>query len=82
MMPNIIRKLLGLNGKTTAIVEERTIEADSIKNEMLGDINRIKRKVDRLNQSTNSKLKAISNDIDSITYKIAVATGGKNRGLR
>ena len=82
MIWEMIEKLLGMNGKKRLEVRDKTEEADAISSAMTRDIIRVNRKVSRLNQATNSKLIEIQADLDSITYKIAVATGAKKRGLK
>jgi hypothetical protein len=74
---NIFKMFLGSDGGAAEEVEAKSHEAHDIKNQMTGDILRIKSKVDKLNKNTNTKLNQISADLESVTYKIAVATGGK-----
>lgn len=80
-MSNIIKLLLGVSGKNDEVIERKSQEAHDIKNDITKDILRTKKKVDKINLDTTKKLKEVSNDLNSITYKIAVATGGKKRGL-
>lgn len=82
MIYKIIHKILGRSERKNAIVQSKNEEADLISKEMLGNIKTVTEKVDRLNQDTSSKLEEISIELQSITHKIAIATGGKNRGLR
>jgi len=79
---NWFKKLMGSDGENAYIVEKKGQEADVIKHAMNKDIHRIKKKVDRLNRNTYNKLSEISSDLESVSYRIAVATGGKRRGLK
>lgn len=63
-------------------VEEKRTEAHDLKNKMTTDILRIQKKVDKINKDTNAKLQEVSIDLKTVTYNIAVATGGKKRGLQ
>lgn len=82
MIHTIIQKLLGRSDRKNAIVESKNQEADVVFEEMLREMQIVTRKVDRLNLVTSSKLVDISSDLQTITERIAIATGGKNRGLR
>lgn len=73
---------MGSDGKNDQKVEEKREEAHAIKNEITRDVLRIKQKVDRINKATYNKLSEISVDLETVTYNIAVATGGKKRGLK
>jgi hypothetical protein len=79
---NFFRKLLGNDCKKDDLVNLKREEAHVIKNEMTKDILHVQRKIDKVNKDTNNKLNEISVDLKNITYHIAVATGGKKRGLR
>jgi hypothetical protein len=82
-IPNIPwKKFLGRNLKNEKKIEAKIDEAHEIKNAMTVDVLRIKKKVDKINENTFNKLAEISNDLGSVTYSIAIATGGKNRGLK
>lgn len=79
-MTNFLRKLIA--GKSAKVVQQRSEEAHDIKNAMQEDVLRIKKKIDKINEDTYEKLKEVSVELDSVTYKIAVATGAKKRGLK
>lgn len=81
MIDQLLKKLFGMNGHKKAVVQQKTEEADFLSHQLSTEIRRVTRKVNRLNQQTNSKLDEIHADLESITYRIAVATGGKKRGL-
>lgn len=53
-------------------------EAHDIKNKMTKDTLRTKLKVDKINRRTSKTLQKLGNDV---TYRIAVAQGGRQRGL-
>lgn len=76
------RRLLGRSRKNEKILDEKAQEAHQIKNSMTKDVLRIQKKVDKINLHTNQKLNEVSEDLKSVTYRIAVATGGKKRGLK
>ena len=76
------KKLMGSDGVNEKKIEEKREEAHEIKNEMTKDILHIKRRIDRINTNTFNKLTEISADLESVTYNIAIASGGKKRGLK
>lgn len=81
-LQDIYKKLMGSDGQNAVLLEKRESQANAIKQSMEHDVAKVKKKVDLLNQSTYTSLTEISSDLDSITYRIAIATGGKKRGLR
>lgn len=78
----LFKKLLGSDGHNAQIVKRKTLEAEGIKQSIHDDMLRIKKKVDRVNKNTNTKLNEISADISTVTYRIAIVTGAKRRGLK
>lgn len=76
------KKLMGSDGKNAQKLEQKTVEADIIKMGMNKDVTRIKQKVDRLNINTYNKLSEISKELESVSYRIAIVTGAKRRGLK
>lgn len=81
-MTSFFKRLLGRLPKNEAIVERKTIEAHQIKRAMTEDSLRSQKKVDRINVNTYRKLSEVSANLQSVTYNIAIATGGKKRGLK
>lgn len=81
-MRMLIRKLLGLNNHTQESYQQKVREGDSIKDEILSELSSVSGKLDRLNTDTSGRIKEIKADLASATYKIAVSTGARNRGLR
>lgn len=77
-----IRQFFRGDGKSDVRVQVKTDEAEKIKRSMHREVTRVQKKVERFNQMSRTTLDEISVDLESITYKIAVATGGKKRGLR
>ena len=77
-----IRSFMGRSYKNEMQLQKREGEAIAIKSKMHSDITRIRHKVDRLNTETYNKLHQISVELESVTYHIAIATGGKKRGLK
>jgi len=77
-----IRSFMGRSYKNEKQLQKKEVEATAIKTGMNKDITRIKRKVDKLNRTTHDKLNQISIELETVTYHIAIATGGKKRGLK
>lgn len=80
-MYRLFKKMLGVDHLLEEKIALKREEAHTIKNEMTKDFFRMKQKTDRINLKTNKKLNEIDKDLHSVTYRIAVATGGKSRGL-
>lgn len=78
---HIIRQFFRGDGKSDVRVQVKTDEAEKIKRSMHREVTRVQRKVEKFNRISQTRLQEISIDLESITYKIAIATGGKKRGL-
>ena len=70
------------DGKSDVKVQVKTDEAEKIKRSMHREVTRVQKKVAKFNRISRIRLEEISVDLESITYKIAIATGGKKRGLK
>lgn len=77
-----IRQFFRGDGKSDVKVQTKTDEAEKIKRSMHRDVIRVQKKVEKFNRMSQTTLDEISIDLESITYKIAVATGGRKRGLK
>lgn len=77
-----IRQFFRGDGKSDVKVQTKTDEAEKIKRSMHRDVVRVQKKVEKFNRMSQTTLDEISIDLESITYKIAVATGGRKRGLK
>lgn len=81
-MIKLFKKILGSDGGNQEKIDSKNYQAHSIKNQMTTDILRIKRNIDKINKDTNQKLKQVSIDLESVTYNIAIAQGGRKRGMK
>lgn len=81
-LPTIFwKKFLGIDVKNEQKVEAKIEQAHAIKNAITRESLVNEKKIYKINKKTYDKLVEITNDLASVTYSIAIATGGKKRGL-
>ena len=78
---NIFKKLMGSDGGADEKVRASRVEANEIKRQIEIDGQRTRNHMDTIDKRTNVKLNRISADLKSVTYRLAIAQGGKKRGL-